>query len=122
MINNTLSYLYARAPLSTICFSGTVSTASVHLAGPGGASGNGFPLPRRGYLTGLHLWDGSAYHFDTDEVAFAAGDCISIYCQAGGSDFTVKVRVNGNTTSLQIASVPFNSTLFATIEFLLIRD
>lgn len=122
MINNTLSYLYARAPLSTICFSGTVGTSSTGLPGPGGQSANGFPLPRRGYITGLHLWDGSTYRFDTDEIAFVAGDCLSVYCQASGSDFLVKVRLNGNTTSLQLSSVPFNSTLFVTVEFLVIRE
>ncbi len=99
-----------------------MGTTSVGLPGPGGQTGSGFPMPRRGYLTGLHVWDGADYRYDVDEIAFNAGDVLSIYCQAGAGDYTVKLRLNGNSSNMQIESVPFNSTLYVTVEFLIIRD
>lgn len=122
MVNNTHNYLIARAPISTMGFSGVVTTASISLNGPGGQSGNGFPLPRRGYLTGLQVWDGTTLRSDTAEIAFSAGDKISVYCQNNGSDFIVKIRVNASSTILQVSGVSFNTTLFATVEFMLIRE
>jgi len=103
-------------------FSGAVTNTSIYLNGPGGQSGNGFPMPRRGYLTGFSLWDGTTLRSDAVEIAFNAGDKIAVYCQSGGSDFTVKVRVNGTSTTLQVSGVPFNTTLFGTVEFMLIRE
>jgi len=121
-MNHTHSFLFASRTPNIMSFSGAVTNQSVHLPGPGGQSGTGFPLPRRGYLTALHLWDGSSLHFDDDEIPFQSGDKLSVYCQTGGSDFSVKVRLNGTTTPLQVDSVPFNTTLFATVEFLLFRE
>lgn len=122
MVNNTQNYLLAHAPISTLAFSGAVTNVSVALNGPGGQSGNGFPLTRRGYLTGLHVWDGTTERFDAVEIAFNAGDKVSVYCQSSGTDFTVKVRVNGTSTQLQVSGVPYNTTLYATVEFMLIRE
>jgi hypothetical protein len=121
-MNQTHAYLFATRPPETLSFSGAVTTSSIYLNGPGGQSGDGFPVPRRGILTRLDVWDGTTLHTDTDEISFNAGDRLSLYCQSSGSDFTVKVRINGNSTNLQVASVPFNRTLFATVEFLLIRE
>jgi hypothetical protein len=118
---STLSYLFARSPISTMGFSGTTATTSVHLKGPGGEAGDGFPMPRDGVLTGLQLWDGSARRFDTDEISFAAGDRLAVYCQNMGTSFTVKVRFNGVSTAIEIEGVPHNSTLFAVVEFSLLR-
>jgi hypothetical protein len=119
---STLSYLFARSPISTMGFSGVTTTASIHLNGPGGQSGDGFPLPRDGVLTRLEIWDGTTRRFDTDEISFVAGDRLSVYCQNLGSDFTVKVRLNGVSTAMQIEAVPHNSTLFAVVEFSLRRE
>ena len=121
-MNNTHSFLLATRTPNTMGFSGAVTNQSVHLPGPGGQSGTGFPLPRHGYLTAIHVWDGTTLRFDTSEISFQAGDKISVYCQTTGSDFTVKVRVNGTSTALEVRSVPFNTTLFVTVEFLLFRD
>jgi hypothetical protein len=118
---STLSYLFARSPMSTMGFSGAVGTTSVHLKGPGGEAGDGFPMPRDGVLSGLRLWDGSTNHADGDEITFAAGDRLAVYCQNMGSNFTVKVRVNGVSTGLEISGVPCNCTLFAVVEFTLFR-
>jgi hypothetical protein len=122
MLNNTLNNVLACRPISTMGFSGVTQTASIHLNGPGGQSAGGFPLPRHGYLTALHLWDGTTHHADSNEVEFMAGDRLSIFCQNSGADFTVKVRVNGSSVSLQCTGVPLNSTLYAVVEFVLIRE
>ncbi|RPH95492.1 hypothetical protein EHM69_04280 [candidate division KSB1 bacterium] len=122
MLNTTLSYLFARAPISTMGFSGVTQTASLYLNGPGGQAGDGFPLPRNGFLTGLRIWDGTTTRTDTDEIAVLAGDRIAVFCQNVGPSFTVRVRVNGTSTSLQVMAVPLNSTLFVTVEFILLRD
>jgi hypothetical protein len=119
---STLSYLFARSPISTMGFSGVTASTSVHLNGPGGQAGDGFPLPRDGVLTRLELWDGSTRRFDTDEISFSAGDRLTVYCQNVGASFTVKVRFNGVSTALQIEDVPLNSTLFAVVEFSLLRS
>ena len=121
-MNLTHTLLLASRPLNMICFSGAVTNQSVYLNGPGGQAGDGFPLPRRGYLTALHLWNGTTHLFDTNEIVFNSGERIAIYCQSTGSDFTVKVRVNGTSTALEISNVPFNATLFATVELQLFRD
>jgi hypothetical protein len=122
MPSNTLSYLYARSALSTMAFSGSLSTTSASLNGAGGQGANGFPLPRRGAITSLALWDGTTMRTDTDEIPFNAGDRISVFCQNMGSDFTVKVRVNGVSTELLVTGVPYNSALTATVELYLMRD
>jgi hypothetical protein len=122
MVNNTHAFLLARTPISTIAFSGAVTNQSMFLNGPGGRSGDGFPLPRRGYLTGLHVWDGTTIRSDFAEIAFDPRDRISVYCQSGGSDFTIGIRVNGINNGLQVSGVPFNSALFATVEFMLVRE
>ena len=122
MISSTHAFLLATQPLSTMGFSGVTTTASIHLNGPGGQSGTGFPFPRKGFLSGLAVWDGTTLRTDTDRIEFAAGDKLSVYCQNVGSNFTVKVRLNGTSTVLEVTGVPFNSTLFAVVEFILVRD
>ena len=121
MPNSTQNYLLANTPLSNICFSGTTGTTSVYLNGPGGVAGDGIPMSRRGWLTQLCLWDGNTLRNDINQISFNSGDRVSLYCQNTGTDFTLKVRVNGVSTSLQIASVPHNSTLQAVLEFMLVR-
>ena len=121
-MNITHSYLLATRPPEILCFSGAVTTVSIYLPGPGSQAGDGFPMPRRGILTRLDVWDGTTLRSDTDEISFNIGDRISLFCQSTGSNFTVRVRVNGTSTNLQVTSVPYNTTLFATTEFLLIRE
>ena len=121
MPNTTQNYLLANTPISTIAFSAVVSTSSVYLNGPGGVSGDGFALPRRGYLTGLTVWDGSLVRGDATQITFDAFDRVSIYCQNVGPDFSVKVRLNGVSQMLHVTGVPHSSTLQAVLEFMLVR-
>lgn len=122
MPNQTQNYLLASTQLSHMCFSDTTGTSSMYLKGAGGVSGDGFALPRYGYLTSLTLWDGTVLRTDVDEVSFNNGDRVSVYCQNTGTDFTVKVRLNGVSTSIQVSGVAHNSTLQAVLEFISIKE
>ncbi|MBU0509891.1 hypothetical protein KKH27_13795 [bacterium] len=122
MVNNTLCYLLARGPISTMGFSAQTGTGSIYLNGPGGQSGDGFPMPRAGYVTGLHVWDGTKYSWDAGAVAFEAGDRLSVYCQSTGSNFIARVRKNGGSIGLETPEIPYNSSVLATVEFILLRD
>jgi len=117
----TLGYALASQPLMTMHFSGAVTTSSVHLPTAGGVAADGMPIPYGGTLIKLILFDGSTIHADTDTIAFSANDRLSLYCQNVGSNFTVKARINGVSTTLQVTSVPFNSTLQATLVFAINR-
>jgi hypothetical protein len=117
MPNTTLNYLYATTPPTVLGFSGVTTTSSIQLNGPGGQSGDGFPILRDGYLTGLSVWDGATWRSDSAEIKLNAGDRISVYCQNAGSSFTVKIRINGVSTTVQTAGIPYNSTLMALVEF-----
>lgn len=121
MINTTHCYLLAARPLNTLGFSGVTTTVSVNLPGPGGQNGDGFPLTRSGYLTRLYVWDGTTLRSDNTLISFTGGDRLSLYCQSTGTDFTVKARLNGTSTNLQVKNVPYNSTLYVIAEFSLIR-
>jgi hypothetical protein len=116
MINSTLAYLRAVRTPVLLAFSGTTGTASINLPGPGGQAGDGFPLPYGGTLIGAQLWDGATLRGDSTAVPFVMGDRMSVYCQNVGGHFTVKVRLNGASTNLQIPDVPLNSTLFVVID------
>jgi hypothetical protein len=117
MPNTTLDYLYATTPPTVLGFSGITATSSIQLNGPGGQNGDGFPILRDGFLTGLSVWDGTTWRSDSAEMELAAGDRISIYCQSTGSNFTVKIRINGVSTTVQTTGVPYNSTLMVLVEF-----
>jgi hypothetical protein len=122
MLNETLNYLYAHTSVSMLCFSGQTGNVSVDLNGPGGLGGDGFPFPTTGMIRALRLWDGVTDRSDSDEIAVAASDRLSVYCQDTGPDFTVKVRVNGASTNLEIPNVPFNSVLYASVEVQLLMN
>ena len=89
----------------------------MQLNGPGGESADGFPVQRDGNLLGISVWDGTTLRNDTGNITLTAGDRISVYCQSTGTDFIVKIRVNGISTSIEASGVPYNSTLMATVEF-----
>lgn len=122
MCKATLAYALASQPLQMLHFSGTVTTASVHLPTAGGIAGDGMPIPYAGTLIKIIVFDGSTIRTDSTNVQFAANDRFSLYCQNVGATFTLKTRVNGVSSNLQIASVPFNSTLQVTLVFALNRN
>ena len=99
----------------TLVFSGTTGTSSQYLPAAGGIAGDGIPIPFSGTLHKLTVFDGTTVHADTDAITFSANDRISLYCQNVGGSFTVKVRLNGASTVLQVDSVPLSSTLQASL-------
>lgn len=122
MVTTTHCYLLARAPISTMAFSAQTGTASLYLNGPGGQSGDGFPLPRAGRLRAIYVWDGTKTFSDSGDIAFNAGTRLSVYCQSTGSDFDVRVRLNGASAGLDVSAVPYNSSLKVVVEFSLFHN
>ncbi len=121
MSKPTLAYALASQPLVFMTFSGTLGTSSVYLPGPGGIAADGIPVPFAGTLASITVFDGSTTYSDTDNITFTSNNRISVYCQNVGGSFTVKVRLNGVSTSLQTTSVPLSSTLQVTVGFAINR-
>ncbi len=115
MSKPNLAYALASQPLIFLFFSGPTTTASMYLPAAGGVAADGIPIPFAGTLSKLTVFDGTTVHADTDNITFAANDRLSLYCQNVGGSFTVKVRLNGVSTTLQAASVPLNSTVQASV-------
>lgn len=115
MPKSTLSYALAARPLVILTFSGPTTTSSIYLAAGGSIANDGVPMPVAGTVKFLRVFDGAASYSDDDNISFAAGDRISVYCQTTGSNFTVKVRINGVSSTLQVTSVPHNSNLIASL-------
>lgn len=122
MVTTTHCFLLARAPISTMAFSAQTGATSMYLNGPGGESGDGFPLPRAGVLRSLSVFDGSQIHSDFADVSFGAGARLSVYCQSMGSNFTARVRINGASAGINVPDIPFNSSVKAVVEFALSRE
>lgn len=121
MSKPNLGYALASQPLIFLFFSGTTTTASMYLPTAGGIAADGIPIPFAGTLSRLTVFDGTTVRADTDNITFAANDRLSLYCQNVGGTFTVKVRLNGVSTNLQVASVPLNSTLQVSLAFAINR-
>ena len=121
MSKPNLAYALASQPLVFLTFSGNPGTTSQYLTGPGGIAADGIPIPFAGTLSSLTVFDGTNTHTDTDKVTFTANNRISVFAQNVGGTFTIRVRVNGVTTSLQTASVPLSTTLQATVAFAINR-
>lgn len=121
MSKSTLAYALASQPLMFFTFSGTTSTSSAYLPTAGGIAADGVPVPYAGTLAKLIVFDGTNTYSDSETITFSANDRIAVYCQNVGGSFTVKVRINGVSTTLQTASVPLSSTLHATVVFAINR-
>ncbi len=110
-----LAIALASQPLLCFTFSGTTGSSSQYLPSAGGVAGDGLPLPLDGTLVSITVFDGSDIYSDIGDVTFAAHDRLSVYCQNDGGVFTVRVRLNGVSTSLRAESVPLSSTLQVTV-------
>lgn len=116
-LNVTSCYLEARISMSPLCFSETVTTSNTFMSGPGGLSGDGFPMPMGGRISTLSVYDGSTLREVSSLLEFDAGDRISLYAtyNAGTTSFTISVVINGVLSPLQITNVSQNANLFATV-------
>lgn len=111
----TLAYALASQPLVFFTFSGTTGTSSVYLPTAGGIAADGIPIPYAGTLAKLIVFDGTTTFTDNETINFSANDRIAVFCQSISGSFTVKVRINGVSTTLETASVPHSSTLQVTV-------
>ncbi len=119
-LNHTATWLNGNLSTNMIHFSGSVTTISTTLNGPGGASGNGFPVPFTGLIRSMTIWDGSNLHSVSSDFQIAVGDRISVDCtHEGGSSFTVYLNLNGIAMQLFLNGLPENSTYYCTLELLL---
>jgi hypothetical protein len=123
-LNLTACWLESKLAASMIHFSATVGISNLYLNGPGGASGDGFPIPSGGLLKSLMIWDGTTLHTIEQDIPFNDGDRIAI---AGVYDptpqtFTLAVVKNGASIPLSLENIPPNTTYFATVELLLKED
>lgn len=111
----THAFVLAQSPLTLLCFGAAVVDSSVYLGGAGSTTGDGYPMPFDGYALTIQVWDGGTLRSDSAQVAISAGDRLSCYAFWAGANFTVRLRINGINTSLQVTAVPDNVTLTATI-------
>ncbi len=121
-LNITAAYLEARLATTVLHFSKTVTTANVNLSGPGGGSGDGFPLPFDGRITNLVLHDGTATQWGLGSVAISAGDRVQLAAAYNTGTYTVTLNINGSATPLQITGVQPNTTLYAALSYQLQED
>ncbi|MCB2211536.1 hypothetical protein KQI52_05435 [bacterium] len=120
-LNLTAAWLEARLSPSMLHFSATVTTSNTFLNGPGGASGDGFPMTQAGVIRSLSIWDGSTLHTAELDIAFDAGDrlALSALCD---TTYTVSLLRNYVTMPLFVSGLPTNSTYYATVDLLLKED
>jgi len=114
-LNPTLNYLLQKFSISVLPFSKIVTNDSTYLAGGGGLAGDGFPMPVGGMILGITVWDNSSYHQMQEIQTINAGDRISVYAEHVDSNFTVRVRVNGEPTAIFVSEVKENTDLFACV-------
>ncbi len=114
-INPSLNFLHEQITECVIPFSKSVTTSSTYLAGPGGLSGDGFPLPVDGAILGLRAYDGTNDKDKSDLVEVSAGDRISVYAQNIASTFNLFVRVNGIDTAIFVTALDENTDIYVCV-------
>lgn len=114
-LNATENYLRDRRDNMMINFSGAVTTSSKYLSGPGGSSGDGYPMTAPGKALRLFVWDGNSLRQSANETAVAAGDRLSLYATFDSPYFQVTLRVNGSDTMTYCTMVSANATLYASL-------
>ncbi|MCB2198537.1 hypothetical protein KQI63_03980 [bacterium] len=122
--NQTSIWLDARQSVCILPFSKSVATSSAWLNGPGGVAGDGVPMPVAGLLRGLTVFDGYTVRAENGEVAFEAGDRLAVYATYDGGSglFSLAVVLNATPTSIVVGSVASSTSLFATLDMLLMED
>jgi len=119
MPNQTHCFKLAEMQICNIFFSATLpAAASTYVNGSGGLAGDGFPVPKNGYITQLSVWDdtNNVLYTDVAEDAVSGNNRLSCYATFTGTDFQIRVRKNGVNTSL-IVTVPISVMIFVTVTF-----
>ena len=121
-INLTAAMLEANLNPVILHFAKQVATSSTFLEGVGGISGDGYPIPFSGYLTGLQVWDGTTLHTCETTREINAGDRLCAYAIYASGVFNVSIVINGNFTTIQVLGLPVSSTYQASLSLLLARS
>lgn len=115
-LNLSLNYLRSSQRWHQYHFSGTISTLSTYLKCAGGEAGDGVPLPRKGAIISLSVWDGILLREMTGEWVYQAGDRLSVWGELGPGKARVVVRINGMDTTISIDGAALNTPLFVSVE------
>jgi hypothetical protein len=110
-LNATENYLRNRQDHVMINFAGTVATSSTYLSGPGGAPGDGYPVPAPGKVVRMYTWDGANLRTTTIQTSLNAGDRLSVYALYDSPYFLLTLRVNGSDSGTYCTQVSSNATL-----------
>ena len=114
-LNPTENYLRDRRDCSLMNFADSVATSDRYLKGPGGYSGDGYPMPAPGKVLRLYVWDDNSLRTSTVQSSFNAGDRISVIAEYDSPWFQVTVRINGANSNTYCNQVMPNSTLRASV-------
>lgn len=113
--NLTSTFLTAKRQLVLPMFARAVNTNSVGLNGPGGANSDGYPVPLRGRVLALSVYDGSTVRTSWQTIELSPNDRISVYATWANPTFTVSLLINNVTTLLQVSNCSANTTLQASL-------
>ena len=114
-LNATETLLRERRDRALINFQGAVTTSDRYLTGPGGYTGDGYPMPAPGKILRLYVYDGTSVHTTNIESSFNAGDRLSLFAQYDQPYFAVWAHINGSNSSTVCSLVLANSTLRASL-------
>ena len=121
-LNPTLNYLLEKSSIALLAFGGELTTSSMYLAGAGGCSGDGYPMPLGGEILGMRAWDGTNDNDKSDSIPVEPGDRLSVYAEHSGSEYSLILRINGVDTSIAVSGMQENSTVYACAYFSLQRS
>ncbi len=120
--NLTQTWVESRQSIVLLAFSEKVTTVSAPLKGPGGSTINGYPVPMKGRVTGLYVYDGTSVQQTSEVLDLSAGDIVSLSAVFAGGTFRVNLIVNGTTTSLGVSNNLANTDLLASLVMKLVED
>ncbi|TKJ41040.1 hypothetical protein CEE37_05075 [candidate division LCP-89 bacterium B3_LCP] len=114
-LNPTENYLRERRNCTLMNFAEVVTTNNRYLKGPGGYSGDGYPMPAPGKILRLKVYDDTSVQSSSAESSFNAGDRISVIAEYDQPWFDVTVQINGVNSATYCNMVQVNCTLRASV-------
>lgn len=113
-----LNNLLTKPPAFTFNFGKALTTSSVGLRGVGSLLDNGYPVPSKGYLYKMSIFNETSVVKATVLVPIDEDDCVSIYAtHDGDAHFTITVLINGVPTDLLIEDHPESTDVYVTLYF-----
>jgi len=114
-LNPTENLLRERRDRALINFQGAVTTNDRYLTGPGGYSGDGYPMPAPGKILRLYVYDGTYTRSSTVESSFNAGDRLCLLALYDAPWFSVFVQINGVNSATYTTQSLSGATLRASL-------